>query len=228
MFLSPASLYRLGSSLNSQKWPPSVLVAVHEFWGQVHWHEMRKAGLGKTDRVCKFGSLTWVLRFRFLGVFCILAFLMRWKIRLYKAAVLSLDPVDIWGQIIICCGGRLVASLNSTHQMPVARPWLWQLKVSTDNAKCPLGARIAVVENNCVKVMPVVQWMLRLFSYVFLTWVSNNTKYMAMSLFLLIYDRCLTCSVVLYAVISWVIDQNQTGAKTVELGKFQTYIYKRI
>ena len=66
-----------------------------------------------------------------------------------KAGFLNLGATDIWGPdnsllwgTVLCIAGRLVVSLASTHAMSAAQlhlPQSWQLNISLDFAKHPLG-----------------------------------------------------------------------------------------
>lgn len=76
---------------------------------------------------------------------------------------LSLCLIDSCSQMILCDGAVLcilgcsAASWASTHWMPRACPHhvFSQWKMSTDTAKCPLGVKIAPVEDYCTSELNV-------------------------------------------------------------------------
>lgn len=79
--------------------------------------------------------------------------------QLDRAGLLDLVTADIWGWIILCCGGCLasvgclVAPLASTPKMPTPYP----LVMSPDFAKCPLRSKITQAENHGIREQPPIR-----------------------------------------------------------------------
>lgn len=62
---------------------------------------------------------------------------------------------------ILCILGYSAASLASTYWMPLnpLLPTLWQSKISTDIAKCPLGSENPpLAENHCIIATHPLEW----------------------------------------------------------------------
>lgn len=75
-----------------------------------------------------------------------------------RTEFLTLDTVDISGRVLLvmgglCIVGSLAIPLASVHYMSAASPWLWQPKMSSAIAKCPLGVIAIPVENQCFAII---------------------------------------------------------------------------